>query len=65
MADNDRKILATGEVAKLLKQDPQWVTKRARQGRIPAFRTPAGNYRFYEDEILPLVPKDNDGDHLA
>jgi hypothetical protein len=52
-----RKVLNTAEVAELFKITGREVSARAAEGSLPSFRTPGGGYRYYEDEILPLVPK--------
>lgn len=53
-----RKILVTSEVAAMLNIEEKTVTRYAREGRIPHFRTPGGSLRYYEDEIRPLVRLD-------
>ena len=58
----NRKSLRTGDVARALGLAPATVQGYARDGRIPATRTPGGQYRFDLAEVRrvlfpePLVP---------
>lgn len=53
-ADN-RIVLTPGEVGKLFRVDPKTVTRWAKAGRLPSFRTLGGHRRFYEDEVKPYL----------
>lgn len=53
-----RPPLATKDVAQLFRVDPKTVTRWHKQGKIRAFRTPAGVRRFPAeqfDELLGLA----------
>ena len=46
----DTAFLSRGDVARLFGVSPSTVTRWARTGVLPAFRTPGGHYRFrFED----------------
>ena len=48
-------ILTTGDVAKMYNVAPKTVTRWAKEGLLPYFRTPGGNTRFRREEIEVLI----------
>lgn len=56
-----RKVLLTSDVALLFRVKDKTVVRYVTEGKIPHFRTPGGNLRYYEDEVLPLVRPDMRG----
>lgn len=56
---NDR-VLCPGDVAKLFGVDSKTVTRWARAGKIPSFRTPGGHRRFYLSAIAPLLTTEDE-----
>lgn len=55
--------LTTAEAAERLRVNPRTVQRWAREGRIPAYRDPSGNYRYdpadftAERLLTPVQPK--------
>lgn len=49
------KLLTTGEVARLFRVDPKTVTRWAKEGRLPFFRTPGGHRRFREEDVAAAM----------
>jgi excisionase family DNA binding protein len=49
-AAKDPEFLSRGEVAQLFGVSASTVTRWARLGLLPAFRTPGGHYRFPAEE---------------
>jgi excisionase family DNA binding protein len=46
MSDNQRDLLTTGEVARMFRVDPKTVSRWVKENKLPAIRTPGGQYRF-------------------
>jgi predicted DNA-binding transcriptional regulator AlpA len=56
MIKND-PILSTADVARLFKVDGKTIARWAQAGQLPeGFRTMGGHRRWYESEILAIVP---------
>lgn len=51
----DRPI-PTGQVAEMFGVSPETVAKWADEGKVPSFRTPGGQRRFYLSDITALLP---------
>ncbi len=49
------KMLTTREVAELLQVDLSTVTRWIRYGRLPAIRTPGGQYRVRREDVERLL----------
>lgn len=49
------RLLTPGEVAALFRVDAKAVTRWAAAGRIRSIRTPGGQHRFAESEVLALL----------
>lgn len=49
------RLLKPAEVAAAFRVDPKTVTRWADTGRLSSLRTPSGQRRFYEDEVLALL----------
>lgn len=54
MSKRDR-LLAPGEVARLLCVDRKTIARMADRGALPAIRTLGGHRRFTESDVLALV----------
>jgi excisionase family DNA binding protein len=54
-------LLTPGEVAVMFRVDPKTVTKWAKRGRLPSFRTPGGHRRFREAEVRALIDASDTG----
>lgn len=52
---NPDRLMTPGEVAALFRVDPKTVTRWAAAGRIGSIRTPGGQRRFWESEVLALT----------
>jgi predicted DNA-binding transcriptional regulator AlpA len=51
------RILRPYDVARMLGVDPKTVTRYAKAGKLPeGFRTLGGQRRWYESDVLRLVP---------
>ncbi|MEV8635335.1 BldC family transcriptional regulator [Streptosporangium sp. NPDC051023] len=48
------RLLTPPEVARLFGVDPRTVTRWAREGRLSSTRTPSGQHRYREGEVLAL-----------
>ncbi|MEV8636499.1 BldC family transcriptional regulator [Streptosporangium sp. NPDC051023] len=48
------RLLTPAEVARMFRVDPRTVTRWAREGRLISTRTPSGQHRFREGEVLTL-----------
>ena len=48
-------LLTPAEVASMFRVDPKTVTRWALAGQIDFIRTPGGQYRFREADILALL----------
>lgn len=55
------KLLTSGEVAELMRVDPKTVTRWAKDGRIPAIKTPGGRPRFWESVVQALLRGETPG----
>jgi excisionase family DNA binding protein len=55
------KVLTSGEVAALFRVGPKTVTRWARSGKLPSFRTLGGHRRFRESEVRALLNGDGKG----
>jgi len=47
--------LSRREVARIFQVSPSTVTRWAREGRVPAKRTPGGHYRYPADAVWRLA----------
>lgn len=56
-----REILTPGEVAAMFRIDPKTVSRWAKKGWLPAFRTLGGDLRFYADDVAALMAGDGEG----
>ncbi len=52
---NGERLLKPGEVAKLMRVDPKTVARWTAAGRLSSVRTPGGQHRFKEAEVLALL----------
>lgn len=59
-ATESARLLAPGEVARLFAVDVKTVTRWANTGRLPAIRTPSGQRRFREDQVLAFLTPTGD-----
>jgi len=48
--------MRTGEVAALFRVDIRTVSRWAKSGRLPAIRTPGGQFRFDRAEVEKFMP---------
>lgn len=46
------ELLTTAEAAQLIKVHPDTLLKAVKRGRLQAFRTPGGQYRFQRADLL-------------
>ncbi len=54
--DDFPPILDAAQVAELLGMNVQMVRKYAREGRLPAYRLPAGRtFKFVRDEVIEFL----------
>ena len=51
----DTELLTCTEVADMFRVDPKTVSRWARQGRLPHFRTPGGHRRYRAGEIEKIL----------
>jgi excisionase family DNA binding protein len=54
--------MSRGEVARLFRVAPSTVTRWAREGRVPARRTPGGHYRYPAAAVRRLADSSMVGD---
>jgi excisionase family DNA binding protein len=57
-----REWLSRTEVARLFQVSASTVTRWAREGKVPARRTPGGHYRYPEAEVRRLAGTSGPGD---
>lgn len=50
------RFLTSAEVAALFRVSVNTANRWARQGRLPAFRTPGGQWRFLEPAVRAALP---------
>lgn len=55
------RLLTRGEVAALFRVDPKTVTRWAAMGLLKAVRTPGGQRRYRESEVLALLDETPEG----
>jgi excisionase family DNA binding protein len=55
------KVLTSREVAARFRVDPKTVTRWAKSGKLPSFRTLGGHRRFRESEIRALLRGKREG----
>jgi excisionase family DNA binding protein len=53
--------LSRREVAEIFQVSPSTVTRWAREGRVPARRTPGGHYRYPADEVRRVAGTSDPG----
>ncbi len=51
------RLLTPSEVARLFRVDVKTVSRWARSGLVPSFRTPGGHHRFRQADISALLAK--------
>lgn len=51
--------MTAGQVAEVFEVPRQTVSRWARLGKLKAFKTPGGRYRFRRTEIEPLFPRED------
>lgn len=49
------RVLTPGDVAALFRVDPKTPVRWAAAGKLPAFKTPGGQTRFYENDVTALL----------
>ncbi|GAA1449257.1 BldC family transcriptional regulator [Nocardiopsis tropica] len=57
MSGLGEEVLTPAEVARLFRVDPKTVTRWAKQGRIPSFKTLGGQRRYYASEVRRLLDR--------
>jgi excisionase family DNA binding protein len=60
---NDDDLMTPSEVAEFFNVDPKTVTRWAKAGKIPSFRTVGGHRRFPRKQIEAIREGTSDGDH--
>ena len=58
------RYLTLDEAAEIFRVDAETLSKWCRAGKVPAFKTPGGRYRFHEPDLvlaLSTVTLSNDG----
>jgi excisionase family DNA binding protein len=48
-------VFTPAEVAGILRVDPRTVSRWAKQGLLPCFRTPGGHRRFHREDVEKLI----------
>lgn len=48
-------VLTPGEVARVLRVDPKTITRWARNGKLPSFRTLGGHRRYFESDVNAIL----------
>jgi excisionase family DNA binding protein len=54
-AKTDERLLTPGEVAHTFRVDPKTVIRWAKTGKLNSIRTPGGQRRYRESEVLALL----------
>jgi len=57
MKTYDDGVYTPGMVAELFCVDPKTVTRWAKEGKLPSFRTPGGHHRFKKADVDAYLRK--------